>query len=102
MLNPDTPYRWFVQTFDGKSGDGYHGDTVASALLANDIRLMGRSFKYHRPRGIVASGAEEPNALVQLETGDGDEQLLDMLLAKKRSSDRKVWLEEKGDQAEVA
>lgn len=56
-------------TFDGKSYVGYQGDTLASALLANDVRLMGRSFKYHRPRGVVASGSEEPNALVELRTG---------------------------------
>ncbi|MEM9716094.1 MAG: sarcosine oxidase subunit alpha family protein [Pseudomonadota bacterium] len=52
-------------TFDGKRLSGFAGDTVASALLANDQMLVGRSFKYHRPRGIVASGAEEPNALIQ-------------------------------------
>ena len=43
----------------------YRGDTLASALLANDLHFVGRSFKYHRPRGILGSGAEEPNALVQ-------------------------------------
>ncbi|MFU8881824.1 MAG: sarcosine oxidase subunit alpha family protein [Rhodobacterales bacterium] len=52
--------------FNGKYLKGYEGDTLASALLANDQMLMGRSFKYHRPRGVVASGAEEPNALVGL------------------------------------
>jgi len=56
-------------TFDGVSYTGYQGDTLASALLANGIRLLGRSFKYHRPRGLIAAGSEEPNALVQLETG---------------------------------
>ena len=56
-------------TFNGKSFRGYSGDTLAAALLANDQMLVGRSFKYHRPRGIVASGAEEPNALVNLGTG---------------------------------
>src|SRR5262249_12277068 len=45
------------------------GDTVASALLANGIRVVSRSFKYHRPRGIFSAGFEEPNALVQLHTG---------------------------------
>ncbi|MFQ6022157.1 MAG: sarcosine oxidase subunit alpha [Acidiferrobacterales bacterium] len=55
--------------FDGKVYNGYAGDTLASALLANDLHLVGRSFKYHRPRGIVSVGAEEPNALVQLATG---------------------------------
>ncbi len=53
-------------TFNGKRMKGYRGDTLASALLANGQTLVGRSFKYHRPRGIVASGAEEPNALVNL------------------------------------
>ncbi|HWW31635.1 MAG TPA: 2Fe-2S iron-sulfur cluster-binding protein, partial [Steroidobacteraceae bacterium] len=51
-------------TFDGKSYQGCAGDTLASALLANGVHLVGRSFKYHRPRGILAAGAEEPNALV--------------------------------------
>ncbi|WP_368187517.1 sarcosine oxidase subunit alpha family protein [Aestuariibius sp. HNIBRBA575] len=56
-------------TFNGKQLQGHAGDTLASALLANDQMLVGRSFKYHRPRGIVASGAEEPNALVGLGQG---------------------------------
>ncbi|MDP9065380.1 MAG: 2Fe-2S iron-sulfur cluster-binding protein, partial [Pseudomonadota bacterium] len=51
-------------SFDGKFYEGYDGDTLASALLANGIHLVGRSFKYHRPRGILAAGSEEPNALV--------------------------------------
>ena len=51
-------------TFDGVRYTGYRGDTLASALLANGVRLVGRSFKYHRRRGIFGSGAEEPNALV--------------------------------------
>ncbi|MGB6352523.1 MAG: sarcosine oxidase subunit alpha family protein, partial [Steroidobacteraceae bacterium] len=51
-------------TFDGQSYVGAAGDTLASALLANGVHLTGRSFKYHRPRGILAAGAEEPNALV--------------------------------------
>jgi len=57
-------------TFNGKRLRGVAGDTLASALLANDQMMMGRSFKYHSPRGAVASGAEEPNALVNLGTGD--------------------------------
>jgi len=52
--------------FNGKTFFGYKGDTLASALLANGIHLVSRSFKYHRPRGILGSGAEEPNALVQI------------------------------------
>ena len=55
--------------FNGKTMRGFEGDTLASALLANDQMLMGRSFKYHRPRGVVASGAEEPNGLVNLGKG---------------------------------
>jgi len=51
-------------SFDGRSYEGLAGDTLASALLANGVHLVGRSFKYHRPRGIVTAGAEEPNALV--------------------------------------
>jgi sarcosine oxidase subunit alpha len=50
--------------FDGRAYQGFSGDTLASALLANGVHLMGRSFKYHRPRGVLAAGAEEPNALV--------------------------------------
>ena len=53
-------------TFDGKIYSAYDGDTVASALLRNNVRLVGRSFKYHRPRGIYTCGIEEPNALVQI------------------------------------
>ncbi len=60
-------------TFNGVGYQGLAGDTLASALLANGIHLVGRSFKYHRPRGIVAAGAEEPNALVQLGEGDRTE-----------------------------
>ena len=56
-------------TFNDKTMTGFEGDTLASALLANGQILMGRSFKYHRPRGVVASGAEEPNALVNLGAG---------------------------------
>ena len=55
--------------FNGRSLPGLQGDTLASALLANDVRIVGRSFKYHRPRGIVGSGAEEPNAILQIGTG---------------------------------
>ena len=52
--------------FDGREYGGYKGDTLASALLANGVRLMGRSFKYHRPRGVLTAGSEEPNALVEV------------------------------------
>lgn len=56
-------------SFNGESFTGYAGDTLASALLAYGAFPLARSFKYHRPRGIYAAGAEEPNALVQLESG---------------------------------
>lgn len=58
-----------VFTFNGKTMRGLKGDTLAASLLANDQMLVGRSFKYHRPRGIVAAGPEEPNALVGLGKG---------------------------------
>ena len=58
-------------SFDGKSYSGFVGDTLASALLANGVRLFGRSFKYHRPRGVMAAGSEEPNALVSVNRGPG-------------------------------
>src|SRR5215470_6042559 len=60
-------------SFDGKSYSGYAGDTLASALLANGRRLVGRSFKYHRPRGIVTAGAAEPCALVDVLGAEGRE-----------------------------
>ena len=66
LLNKDRAYQF---TFNGKRLSGYEGDTLASALLANDQMLIGRSFKYHRPRGVVASGAEEPNGIVGLGEG---------------------------------
>lgn len=55
--------------FDGNVFSGYRGDTLASALLASGVTLFGRSFKYHRPRGVISAGAEEPNALVTLGSG---------------------------------
>ena len=55
--------------FDGSTYRGHPGDTLASALLANDVRMVGRSFKYHRPRGILTAGSEEPNALVTVGRG---------------------------------
>ncbi|UWQ19295.1 sarcosine oxidase subunit alpha family protein [Jannaschia sp. M317] len=61
--------RTLTFTFDGKTYTGHPGDTLASAILANGVRLMGRSFKYHRPRGPLTAGSEEPNALVTLGRG---------------------------------
>jgi methylglutamate dehydrogenase subunit C len=63
LVDRSKPLRF---TFDGRSYSGLAGDTLASALVANGIRLVGRSFKYHRPRGLFAAGPEEPNALVEL------------------------------------
>ncbi len=56
-------------SFDGKGFSGFAGDTLASALIASDVHLMGRSFKYHRPRGVISAGSSEPNALVELREG---------------------------------
>jgi sarcosine oxidase subunit alpha len=66
LIDRDRPLSF---TFDGQSYRGFAGDTLASALVANGVTLVGRSFKYHRPRGILTAGAEEPNALVTLRTG---------------------------------
>ena len=66
LLNKSKPVSF---SFNGKQLRGYQGDTLASALLANDQMLVGRSFKYHRPRGVVAAGPEEPNALMNLGEG---------------------------------
>ncbi len=63
-IDRDRPVRF---RFDGQDHQGYAGDTLASALLANGIHQVGTSIKYGRPRGIMAAGAEEPNALVQVE-----------------------------------
>lgn len=56
-------------TFDGRACEGFAGDTVASALLANGIRIVARSFKYHRPRGVYTAGPEEPSAILDLRHG---------------------------------
>src|SRR5260221_2157487 len=80
-------------SFDGKGFTGHLGDTLASALIANGVHLMGRSFKYHRPRGVIAAGAAEPNALVELREGGRREantratviELFDGLVAKSQN-----------------
>src|SRR5262249_22128636 len=82
----------FAFTFDGRGYAGHPGDTLASALLANGVHLVGRSFKYHRPRGILTAGPEEPNALVELREGARREpntrattaELYDGLIAKSQ------------------
>ncbi len=66
LIDRDKPIRF---SFDGQQYSGFQGDTLASALLANGVRLMGRSFKYHRPRGVLSAGSEEPNALVTVGRG---------------------------------
>jgi sarcosine oxidase subunit alpha len=66
LINRDQPLR---ARFDGIEISGFGGDTLASALVARGTRLVGRSFKYHRPRGILTAGPEEPNALVELRNG---------------------------------
>ena len=66
LIDRSTPLTF---TFNGKQMVGHPGDTLASALIANGQKLVGRSFKYHRPRGIFTAGSEEPNALVQLRSG---------------------------------
>ena len=79
--------------FNGKKYFGYKGDTLASALLANGVHLVGRSFKYHRPRGIIGAGVEEPNAQVQLYKGAKTEpnamattvELVEGLVAKSQN-----------------
>ena len=80
-------------SFDGKPFTGHAGDTLASALIANGVHLMGRSFKYHRPRGAVTAGAAEPNALVEIREGGRQEantratviELYDGLTAKSQN-----------------
>src|SRR5262245_54417594 len=57
--------------FNGKAIAGFAGDSVAAALLANGVHLLGRSFKYHRPRGILSHSSEEPNALLKVDRGAG-------------------------------
>ena len=57
-------------TWDGKKYFGFQGDTLASALMANNIKIIGRSFKYHRPRGIMSAGVEESGALVTIGSDD--------------------------------
>lgn len=58
-------------SFNGQSYEGHPGDTLAAALLANGVRIVGRSFKFHRPRGVLSAGAEEPNALLTVDDGTG-------------------------------
>ncbi|MEL7279235.1 MAG: sarcosine oxidase subunit alpha family protein [Pseudomonadota bacterium] len=90
LINPNQKLKF---SFNGKEMTGFAGDTLASALLANGQRLVGRSFKYHRPRGILTAGSEEPNALVELRGGAAQEpntratvtELFDGLEAKSQN-----------------
>jgi len=80
-------------TFDGRTYSGLEGDTLASALIANGVSVLGRSFKYHRPRGLFSAGTEEPNALVTIGEGNRSEpnirateiELYDGLVAKSQN-----------------
>jgi sarcosine oxidase subunit alpha len=88
-------------TFDGARHTGCAGDTLAAALLATGARLVGRSFKYHRPRGILSAGSEEPNALVELRSGARREpntrattaELFDGLVATSQNRWPSLWLD---------
>ena len=92
--------------FNGKTYQGFEGDTLASALLANDVKLIGRSFKFHRPRGVYTAGSDEPSGLVQLENGADTEpnaratmiELYDGLVAKSQN----CWPSVRWDVAEIA
>ena len=64
---------------NGKTYYGYEGDTLASALIANGVHLVGRSFKYHRPRGFFGAGVDEPYAIVQLYRNMKQNQMLKLL-----------------------
>jgi len=67
LINSSAPLKF---TFDDKEFSGYEGDTLASALIANDVKVIGRSFKYHRPRGLMTDGSQEPNGLVEIRDGN--------------------------------
>ena len=70
LVDRGAPVRF---SFDGVNFEGFQGDTLASALLANDVKLVARSFKYHRPRGIMGAGSEEAGALVTVGRGAGQD-----------------------------
>ncbi len=87
--------------FDGRSYQGFEGDTLASILLANDVSLVGRSFKYHRPRGVFSAGVEEPNAMVHLREAGRHEPNVRATLAEAYdgliSSPQNAWPSLKAD-----
>ena len=90
LIDRGKPVRF---VFDGKAYSGFEGDTLASALIANGVTLMGRSFKYHRPRGAITAGSSEPNALVEIGEGGRKEpnvratvaELCDGLVARSQN-----------------
>ena len=67
LIDKNIPLKF---TFDGKEVSGFRGDTLASALISSEIKLVGRSFKYHRPRGLMTDGSHEPNGMVEIRKGD--------------------------------
>ena len=67
--HPITSQKVIEFTFDGKKYSAYKGDTLASALISHSVKVVGRSFKYHRPRGFLSIGSEEPNALFRVGIG---------------------------------
>ncbi|MGB0482152.1 MAG: 2Fe-2S iron-sulfur cluster-binding protein [Alphaproteobacteria bacterium] len=69
LINRNRPLTF---TFDRRVYQGYEGDSLASALLASGVKLFGRSFKYHRPRGVFSAGPEEPSALVEIDQGKAE------------------------------
>ena len=73
--HPITSHKKINFTFDGKKYSAFVGDTLASALLSNNIRVVGRSFKYHRPRGFFGAGVDERYAIVQLYRNGETEQI---------------------------
>ena len=93
-----TPAKTARFSFDGTSYTGLDGDTLASALLANGVHLVGRSFKYHRPRGLLSAGAEEPNALVSIERDAARKTLREWLrFSDVALADLSSWLDPECD-----
>ncbi len=97
-IDRNAPLRF---TFDGRNYQGFAGDTLASALLANNVTLVARSFKYHRPRGLFSAGSDEPNALVELRSGSRAEpntlatraELYDRLEANSQNRWPSLWFD---------
>lgn len=81
----------FEFTFDGKRMQGFAGDTLASALMANGQRMLGRSFKYHRPRGVITAGSDEPNALVTIGDDPNIRATMQPLYAGLAATSQNAW-----------